>query len=110
GQVLGSIVLLFGITMYGQFLPFNVILTANFLAGICAGIQTLIFLGSTILFVPRERLLKYNGLIQVFRATPQILSPLVALPLLGLVKIEGLLILDIVTFTVGIVGVLATSF
>lgn len=59
------------------------------------------------LLVPRERLGRFNGLIQLGVALPKIVSPLLAGLLIEVVHLGGILLLDCATFLVGIATLLS---
>jgi DHA3 family macrolide efflux protein-like MFS transporter len=60
--------------------------------------------------VPKEHFGRANGQVRTTQAVSQILAPLIAGALLGPVGIEGILLLDVVSFAFGFVTLLAVRF
>lgn len=107
-QGLGSLIILW--LYFSKNLGLYFIVLITFVNGFFSGIQSLIFLSSLSSFVSRERLLKFNGHMQIFNAIPSIVAPLVAWPLLQAVNLSGLVALDIVTLIFSLVIMLFVSF
>jgi len=76
------LLLLLTLNFSNQNIPFLLLFCTSLISGLLAGIQSLVFLSSTALFVRKKNLLRFNGFIQFFRFVPRLISPLLALPLL----------------------------
>lgn len=107
-QALGSVAIL--LFVHFEVFGFLPLVFINLVCGFFAGVQSLIFLSSTRSFVRPQRLIKFNGLMQVLQATPIVVSPLLAWPLLQSFGIQGLATYDLFTFGLKILIVTKIKF
>ncbi len=81
-----------------------------FIQGVFACFQSLAFQASVTLFIKKNQLLKYNGLMSVLRNTPLLFGPVLGGALIVLVSMESIIFLDILTFLIGFTVTALISF
>ncbi|MDY7092832.1 MAG: MFS transporter [Acidobacteriota bacterium] len=75
-----------------------------------SSIQQLGFQASVALFVPREQLGRANGAVQLGRSMSLLLAPLAAGYLLGILGVDGILFLDLITMILAVLTVVFVPF
>jgi penicillin amidase len=83
----------------------HIYLAATF-SSLCAAFQVPAYSAVTTLLVPKEHLGRANGVIQLGPAATQILAPLLAGILVMNIEIEGVILIDLVTFVFALVSLL----
>jgi MFS family permease len=68
------------------------------------------YTASVPLLVPPHQLARANGMVQATRATAKITSPVVAAFLVEIIKIQGILLIDSVTFVIALITLLIVRF
>ncbi|NJN67346.1 MAG: MFS transporter [Chloroflexaceae bacterium] len=68
------------------------------------------FLASITLLVPREQYVRANSMLQIALGAEHMLSPVLAGMLLPLIRLEGILVLDVVTFLFSTITLLLVRF
>ncbi len=74
----------------------------NFLAGIFQAFQFPAYSAAVTMMVPKEHYGRANGLISLAGPASSIFSPILAAALIGSIGLEGIMIIDIVTFSAAI--------
>lgn len=73
-------------------------------------IQIPAYLTSIPLLVPKKDLERANGLLELGKASTQLLSPMIAGFLLGAIALQGILVVDLVTFGIGVTTLMLVRF
>ncbi|NCN41949.1 MFS transporter [bacterium] len=107
-QALCSVVLL--ALFLSQNLSLYSVLPVTFINGFFSGIQHLVFLTSMRSFIPKQKLLQYNGMMSVLQSAPVIVAPLVSLLLLDKIQLSGVIFIDLLTFVLAFLAVLLLPF
>ncbi|HEY0737518.1 MAG TPA: MFS transporter [Herpetosiphonaceae bacterium] len=68
------------------------------------------FMAAISLLVPKQHLGRANGMLQVSEAASQIVAPLLAGVLVLTIQLEGVILIDVITFLVGVAALLAVRF
>ena len=68
------------------------------------------FTAVTTLLIPKNSLGRANGMVQFGRATSEILAPALAGVLMGLIQLEGVILIDVVTFVFAVGTLLLVRF
>ena len=68
------------------------------------------FAAVTTLLIPKNSLGRANGMVQFGRATSEILAPALAGVLMGLIQLEGVILIDVVTFVFAVGTLLLVRF
>jgi DHA3 family macrolide efflux protein-like MFS transporter len=68
------------------------------LSAICGIFQGLAYFASTTLLVPKQQLGRASGMIQLTRAVPDVVAPVLAGLLVLTIGIEGVILIDVLTF------------
>jgi len=79
------------------------------LASCFSSLRWLAYSALTTSLAPKDRYGKAAGLIQIAEALSQILAPMAAIALMGKARLQGILVLDIVTFLFSIATLLTVS-
>lgn len=79
------------------------------LSSTCNALQWPAYESAVVALVPPEQLDRANGLVELSRGASQLLAPLVAGSLLSAIGLRGILILDIVSFTIAIGAILSIN-
>ena len=69
-------------------------------------IQWPAFMAATTLLVPKENLGRANGLVQLGQAAAEILAPALAGVLVGVIRLKGVILIDVATFLFAVVTLL----
>ncbi|MFH2103013.1 MAG: MFS transporter [Chloroflexota bacterium] len=77
---------------------------------ILRGFQTPAYLASISLIVPKEQLGRANGILQFEGASRYLISPMLAGWLMETIGVTGVMVIDLITFVVGITTVLMVRF
>ncbi len=72
------------------------------LSSVCKAFQLPAYTASTSLLVPKEDLPRASGMVQSAQACAQLISPLLAGVLLGIVQLPGVILIDFATFLFGV--------
>jgi MFS transporter, DHA3 family, macrolide efflux protein len=80
------------------------------LNSICKAFQLLAYTASTALLVPKEHLPRATGMVQSAQACALLISPLLAGVLLGMVQLQGIILIDFTTFLFAVTTVLLVRF
>ncbi len=80
------------------------------LSSIFKAFQLPAYTASTSLLVPKEQLPRANGMVQSAQACAQLLSPLLAGVLLGIIQLEGVILVDFATFLFALITLLLVRF
>lgn len=72
------------------------------IAGTFSAFQWPAYSASITLMVPKEQLGRANGLMSLMEAGPAVFAPLLAGALIGIIGLNGILIIDIVTFIIAV--------
>lgn len=75
---------------------------ASMISGVFSAFQWPAYSASITLMVPKEQLGRANGLMSLMEAGPAVLAPLLAGALIGIIGLNGILMIDIVTFIIAI--------
>jgi len=68
------------------------------------------YAAATTLLVPKANLGRANGMVQFGRAVSEILSPALAGALVGIIRLEGVILIDVATFLFAVVTLLLVRF
>ncbi len=101
-------IFIFLMSMTGQLQLWHMYLY-GVIAGTFNAFQWPAYSASISLMVPKEQLGRANGLMSLMEAGPSVLSPLLAGALIGIIGLNGILMIDIVTFIIA-VGALLVVF
>lgn len=101
-------IFIFLMSMTGQLQLWHMYLY-GVIAGTFSAFQWPAYSASISLMVPKEQLGRANGLMSLMEAGPSVLSPLLAGALIGIIGLNGILMIDIVTFIIA-VGALLVVF
>lgn len=80
------------------------------LSSVCKAFQLPAYTASTSLLVPKEHLPRASGMVQSGEACAQLISPLLAGVLLGIVQLEGVILIDFATFLFALTTLLLVRF
>ncbi|MEG3918554.1 MFS transporter [Microcoleus sp. T3_A4] len=80
------------------------------LSSVCKAFQLPAYTASTSLLVPKEHLPRASGMVQSGEACAQLISPLLAGFLLGIVQLEGVILIDFATFLFALTTLLLVRF
>ncbi|MCT7989057.1 MFS transporter [Laspinema olomoucense] len=80
------------------------------LSSVFKAFQLPAYTASTSLLVPKEQLPRANGMVQSAQACAQLLSPLLAGVLLGIIQLEGVILVDFATFLFALTTLLLVRF
>ncbi|WP_373538162.1 MFS transporter [Microcoleus sp.] len=80
------------------------------LSSACKAFQLPAYTASTSLLVPKEHLPRASGMVQSGEACAQLISPLLAGFLLGIVQLEGVILIDFATFLFALITLLLVRF
>ncbi|MEG3972229.1 MULTISPECIES: MFS transporter [unclassified Microcoleus] len=80
------------------------------LSSVCKAFQLPAYTASTSLLVPKEHLPRASGMVQSGEACAQLISPLLAGFLLGIVQLEGVILIDFATFLFALTTLLFVRF
>ena len=92
-----STLLLMLLIINGQ-LTVGLIYVAISISSICNAFQWPAYAATIPLLVPKQHLGRANGMVQAADAIARILSPILAVILMGVIDLQGVLLVDIVTF------------
>jgi DHA3 family macrolide efflux protein-like MFS transporter len=87
----------------GQLEIWHIYVAAS-LSAICGIFQGLAYYTSTTLLVPKEQFGRASGMIQLTRAVPDVVAPVLAGLLILTIGIEGVILIDVVTFVFAILS------
>ncbi len=79
-------------------------------SSICKGFQDPTYRASLTLLVPKKHFGRANGMIQLGEATGKLFSPVLAGILLGIVQLQGIILIDFVSFGIAILTLLFVRF
>lgn len=82
----------------------------NFIEGTIISMQSITLLTLISMFFKNQDLVKVNSLINVITQFPILLSPIIAVFLLNFLGLNWILIIDLITFTIAILGILFVTF
>lgn len=80
------------------------------LSSVCKAFQLPAYTASTSLLVPKEHLARASGMVQSGQACAQLISPLLAGVLIGVVQLQGVILIDFVTFIFAVTTLLLVHF
>ena len=80
------------------------------IGALCTAIRGPAYVSSTSQLVPKGSLARADGLVQASRAAAHLLSPLLGALLLGAISLNGILLLDVLTFGLAVVVLLGVRF
>jgi len=80
------------------------------LSSVCKAFQLPAYTASTSLLVPKEHLPRASGMVQSAEACAQLISPLLAGILLGIIQLEGVILIDFATFLFALTTLLLVRF
>ncbi|MEG4574237.1 MFS transporter [Microcoleus sp. N3A4] len=80
------------------------------LSSVCKAFQLPAYTASTALLVPKEQLPRASGMVQSGQACAQLISPLLAGILLGIIQLEGVILMDFATFLFALTTLLFVRF
>ncbi|MEG4026393.1 MFS transporter [Microcoleus sp. S13C4] len=80
------------------------------LSSIFKAFQLPAYTASTSLLVPKEQLPRASGMVQSGEACAQLISPLLAGILLGIIQLEGIIVIDFTTFLFALTSLLLVRF
>ena len=80
------------------------------LSSVCKGFQLPAYTASTSSLVPKEFLPRASGMVQSAEACAQLISPLLAGVLLGIIQLEGVILIDFATFLFALTTLLFVRF
>ncbi|MCT7964312.1 MFS transporter [Laspinema sp. D1] len=80
------------------------------LSSVCKAFQLPAYTASTSLLVPKEDLPRASGMVQSAQACAQLISPLLAGVLLGIVQLKGIILIDFATFLFALTTLLLVRF
>ena len=83
---------------------------ATAVSSACKSIQMSAYTAATTLLVPKEYLGRANGLVYLGQSLAQLLSPILAGVLVVTIQIQGVILLDFITFLVSLVTLLLVQF
>lgn len=83
---------------------------ASAMTGLCATFQQPAYLAATSMLVPERQLGRVSGLIQLAQAASDVLAPAAAGALVMVVKVHGVLLIDLLTFAVAVMTLLVVRF
>lgn len=76
----------------------------------CNGFQQPAYLAATTLLVPKKHYARASGMVQVGKAAEQLFSPIVAGVLVATIQIQGVLLIDFITFIFALLTLLIFRF
>jgi DHA3 family macrolide efflux protein-like MFS transporter len=79
-------------------------------SSICKAFQLPAYTASTSLLVPKEFLPRASGMVESAQACAQLISPLLAGILLGIIQLEGIILIDFTTFLFALTTLLLVRF
>jgi MFS transporter, DHA3 family, macrolide efflux protein len=80
------------------------------LSSICRAFQLPAYTASTSLLVPKEFFPRASGMVQSAEACAQLISPLLAGVLLGIIQLQGIILIDFATFLFAVTTLLLVRF
>jgi MFS family permease len=96
-----STIFIFAMNAAGQLEIWH-LYAASLISGLFSAFQWPAYSASISLMVPKAQLGRANGLMSLMEAGPSVIAPLLAGALLAIIGLNGILIIDIVTFIVAI--------
>lgn len=76
----------------------------------CNGFQLPAYYASPTLLVPKQQFGRANGMIQLAKAARYLVSPVLAGFLIGMIQLQGIMLVDVATFSIAILILLAVRF
>ncbi|HEU4324684.1 MAG TPA: MFS transporter [Roseiflexaceae bacterium] len=86
------------------------IFAARLLYSVCGAFQMPAYYAAIGQLVPQDKLGNANGMVQLSSALAEIIAPLIAGALLVSLQLQGLMLIDLVTFVVALVALLSVRF
>lgn len=108
GAGITSLVIAF--LMFAGWLKIWHIYLAITISSTCNGFQQPAYLAATTLLVPKKHYARASGMIQVGKAAEQLFSPIVAGVLVTIIQIQGVLLIDFITFIFALFTLLIFQF
>lgn len=106
----GLSVLAIALLLYTNHLEILHIYLATAALSLCRGFQEPAYFASMTSLVPKQHLGRSGGMIQLTKAAGHLVSPLLAGVLMGIIHLQGIILIDCVTFLFAVVSLLVVRF